>query len=225
MQSAVRWTTTSLVVLTLVIPARVGSFATPSTPSARRRPGPPGAVEARRPGRAFPRRLRPPDDPAQVERGKQVYGIACRSCHGPDLRGGDMGGPNLLRSDGHVERRERRTPPPDHQGQPRGCRDARDRAEPKPTRRPLPAMCTACSPPHARRALPRPATCRPERSRRRRRRRGIYFKEKCVSCHSASGDLAGHRLAGCPTLCNCRTSGSPADATNATTRRESARPS
>ena len=33
-----------------------------------------------------------------VERGKQVYSVACRSCHGPDLRGGDMGGPNLLRS-------------------------------------------------------------------------------------------------------------------------------
>ena len=34
-----------------------------------------------------------------MERGKQVYGISCRACHGADLRGGDIGGPNLLRSD------------------------------------------------------------------------------------------------------------------------------
>jgi cytochrome c oxidase cbb3-type subunit 3 len=27
-----------------------------------------------------------------------LYGINCRLCHGPDLRGGDMGGVNLLRS-------------------------------------------------------------------------------------------------------------------------------
>jgi cytochrome c oxidase cbb3-type subunit 3 len=33
-----------------------------------------------------------------VERGRAIYGTSCRACHGVDLRGGDMGGPNLLRS-------------------------------------------------------------------------------------------------------------------------------
>ena len=33
-----------------------------------------------------------------VARGREIYGIECRSCHGPDLRGGERGGPNLLRS-------------------------------------------------------------------------------------------------------------------------------
>ncbi len=33
-----------------------------------------------------------------IARGEALYGISCRSCHGADLRGGDMGGPNLLRS-------------------------------------------------------------------------------------------------------------------------------
>ena len=47
----------------------------------------------------FPAQLRPPDDPQVVARGKRVYDISCRACHGADLRGGDMGGPNLLRSD------------------------------------------------------------------------------------------------------------------------------
>jgi len=41
---------------------------------------------------------RPAEDPAVVVHGKALYGINCQACHGPDLRGGDMGGPNLLRS-------------------------------------------------------------------------------------------------------------------------------
>jgi cytochrome c oxidase cbb3-type subunit 3 len=34
----------------------------------------------------------------QIARGKALYGINCTGCHGADLRGGDLGGPNLLRS-------------------------------------------------------------------------------------------------------------------------------
>ena len=41
---------------------------------------------------------RAPIDPAVIERGKTLYGVSCQGCHGKDLRGGDMGGPNLLRS-------------------------------------------------------------------------------------------------------------------------------
>jgi cytochrome c oxidase cbb3-type subunit 3 len=33
-----------------------------------------------------------------VARGNTLYGVHCRACHGADLRGGDIGGPNLLRS-------------------------------------------------------------------------------------------------------------------------------
>ncbi len=46
----------------------------------------------------FPAQQRPPDDPALIARGKQLYGVNCQFCHGADLRGGDSGGPNLLRS-------------------------------------------------------------------------------------------------------------------------------
>jgi cytochrome c oxidase cbb3-type subunit 3 len=48
---------------------------------------------------AYPQFQRPPADPAVVERGKAIYGIRCGACHGADLRGGDQGGPNLLRSE------------------------------------------------------------------------------------------------------------------------------
>jgi cytochrome c oxidase cbb3-type subunit 3 len=50
-------------------------------------------------GRAtFPGSQRPPGDPAVIDRGAALFGINCKACHGPDLRGGDLGGPNLLRS-------------------------------------------------------------------------------------------------------------------------------
>jgi cytochrome c oxidase cbb3-type subunit 3 len=47
---------------------------------------------------AFPAQQRPPGDPALIERGSTLFSIQCKGCHGPDLRGGDLGGPNLLRS-------------------------------------------------------------------------------------------------------------------------------
>src|SRR5690349_22508003 len=46
----------------------------------------------------FPAQQRTLADPATIARGKTLYEVNCRACHGPDLRGGDMGGPNLLRS-------------------------------------------------------------------------------------------------------------------------------
>jgi len=46
----------------------------------------------------FPAQQRPAADPALVARGEQLYGVNCLFCHGADLRGGDSGGPNLLRS-------------------------------------------------------------------------------------------------------------------------------
>ncbi len=49
-------------------------------------------------GLTYPQFVRPPADPAVVERGAALYKIRCAGCHGGDLRGGDMGGPNLLRS-------------------------------------------------------------------------------------------------------------------------------
>jgi cytochrome c oxidase cbb3-type subunit 3 len=46
----------------------------------------------------FPQQQRRPGDPALVARGKALYQSTCAACHGIDLRGGQQGGPNLLRS-------------------------------------------------------------------------------------------------------------------------------
>ena len=59
---------------------------------------PPAGGRSRWSGGFVPGQQRPTGDPAQIARGKTLYGVSCTSCHGPDLRGGDLGGPNLLRS-------------------------------------------------------------------------------------------------------------------------------
>ena len=75
-------------------PPAQGAPQPPAAPA-----GPPGGQTGRgRGAAAFPAQQRPPGDPAVIARGQQLYGATCRACHGPDLRGGDMGGPNLLRS-------------------------------------------------------------------------------------------------------------------------------
>ena len=67
-------------------------------PAAPAGQGPPGQPGRGRGQATFPAQQRPAGDPAMIARGQQIYGATCRACHGPDLRGGDMGGPNLLRS-------------------------------------------------------------------------------------------------------------------------------
>jgi cytochrome c oxidase cbb3-type subunit III len=46
----------------------------------------------------FPQQTRQLASPEVIARGRAVYGVNCAACHGADLRGGDQGGPSLLRS-------------------------------------------------------------------------------------------------------------------------------
>jgi cytochrome c oxidase cbb3-type subunit III len=66
--------------------------AQPPTPAAQegehRGPPPPN----------FPQQQRKLADAAVIARGKGLYETNCAACHGIDLRGGQQGGPNLLRS-------------------------------------------------------------------------------------------------------------------------------
>jgi cytochrome c oxidase cbb3-type subunit 3 len=56
-----------------------------------------GAGGGRR-GPNFPQQTRQLASPDVIARGKAVYSVNCTACHGADLRGGDQGGPSLLRS-------------------------------------------------------------------------------------------------------------------------------
>jgi cytochrome c oxidase cbb3-type subunit III len=81
--------------------ALVGSQAPPPPPPATATPPTTGVPGGGRQGRGqgvFPAQQRPPGDPAVIERGRTLYSVTCSSCHGVDARGGQLGGPNLLRS-------------------------------------------------------------------------------------------------------------------------------
>src|SRR5580658_10132268 len=82
----------ALLLATSDVPTAMGQA--PQTAAAAAPPAPAGIF-----GQAtFPNKQRPPGDPAVIARGAALFGINCKACHGGDLRGGDLGGPNLLRS-------------------------------------------------------------------------------------------------------------------------------
>ena len=95
----------ALAALTIAV-AYTGTQNPPTTPPAQPPTGaaapPPAAPAGPGQGRGqrgvFPAMQRPLADPAVIERGRTLYGISCSPCHGADARGGQLGGPNLLRS-------------------------------------------------------------------------------------------------------------------------------
>ncbi len=70
----------------------------PPPPGGQAPQGPPAPGGRGRGQATFPAQQRAPGDPAIIARGKTLFDINCRLCHGADLRGGDLGGVNLLRS-------------------------------------------------------------------------------------------------------------------------------
>jgi len=71
-------------------------FASAQTPAGRGGRGAAAPAGGGGFANAFPQH--PPQDPAMVARGQALYGVNCQFCHGSDARGGE-GGPNLLRSE------------------------------------------------------------------------------------------------------------------------------
>jgi YD repeat-containing protein len=89
-----------LLLITIAATIRVVAQTPPQTPvqtppAGGRGAGGPVAIGS--PRTAYP--TRPPADPVVLERGKALYGVHCVFCHGAEARGGDGGGPNLLRSE------------------------------------------------------------------------------------------------------------------------------
>lgn len=144
----------------------------------------------RRPGGFVPGQERSPGDPAQVARGKALYGIHCTGCHGADLRGGDLGGPNLLRSQVALSDKDGELIVPVIQGSrqsggmpaiPIGPEDAKAVAA---YVRSIEATIGVQGRPPSDEAPPSIVTGNADEGR-------AYFAAKCASCHSATGDLQG----------------------------------
>src|SRR5690348_12537570 len=102
-------TRTILRAAVLLIPAAlVGQTQTlaPVSPGAAQEGQPPagrgaqgrGGLGGQGRGPNFPQQQRRLADPAILAKGKGLYESGCAACHGIDLRGGQQGGPNLLRS-------------------------------------------------------------------------------------------------------------------------------
>ena len=154
---------------------------------------PPGGGRGR--GQAtFPAQQRAAGDPAIIQRGKTLFEINCRLCHGADLRGGDMGGVNLLRSPLVLDDKDGELILPVVQN---------GRQNPG-----MPVMPPFPLPPDDVKAIAEyihsvVATARPQGAPPPgaevalnivvgdAKAGAAYFASKCASCHSATGDLQG----------------------------------
>ena len=162
------------------------------TPPAQAPQQPPAGRGGRgtQPG-TFPAQQRPPGDPALIERGRGVYSATCAACHGVDLRGGQLGGPNLLRSlvvlndkEGELispiikgSRAERGMPP-------LPLSDDDIRAVVEYVHTVLGTSGRQGGPPGI--AAPAPNILTGDATAGQ-----AYFAAKCSSCHSPTGDLQG----------------------------------
>ena len=174
-----------------------GAQTPPQTPPAQApQPAPAGGGRqgggraGQQPG-TFPAQQRAAGDPALIERGRGIYSATCTACHGADLRGGQLGGPNLLRSlvvlndqEGELilpivrgSRAERGMPP-----LPLSDDDVKAVAE----------YIHSVLSTSGRQGMPPPSEAPPPNIVIGNATAGqAYFAAKCASCHSPTGDLQG----------------------------------
>lgn len=139
----------------------------------------------------FPAQQRPPGDPAVIERGRTLYSVNCSACHGVDARGGQLGGPNLLRSQLVLTDKAGELIVPVIQGgrpdkgMPPMALSAEDAgAVAEYLHNVLASAGRQGSPPPTNAAPPDILVGDSAAGQ-------AYFAARCASCHSASGDLQG----------------------------------
>ena len=148
--------------------------------------GPPGGQKT------FPAQQRPPGDPAVIARGNGLYGVHCRACHGADLRGGDQGGPNLLRSPVLLNDRAGELILPIVQNGQRGAGMMPPIALAPEDVRAIAEYMHMVAATMERQGSPPPGKTPVLNVLVGDATRGqAYFSSKCGSCHSVTGDLKG----------------------------------
>jgi cytochrome c oxidase cbb3-type subunit 3 len=148
------------------------------------------AAAQRAPGGFIPGQQRPSGDPAAIERGKTLYGIQCTGCHGADLRGGDMGGPNLLRSQAILGDVDGEKIIPILQGSRQDAGMPAFKFNPDEMKG-VAAYLRSVALTIGRQGMP-PTAVAPASILVGDAKAGQqYFDAKCAACHSATGDLKG----------------------------------
>lgn len=142
----------------------------------------------------FPAQQRAPGDPEMITQGQLVYEINCRSCHGADLRGGDLGGPNLLRAPAvlndmggelmSVVIKEGRNNPGMTVMPPQSLGDADIEAVVAYVHSIVATSQRQGAPPLGEEIVLNILVGDPEAGQQ-------YFQAECAGCHSVSGDLEG----------------------------------
>ena len=167
-------------------PAQATPAPGAQTPGVQNVP-PPNEIVRR--GGFVPGQKRAPGDPVQIARGKTLYAINCRACHGADLRGGDMGGPNLLRSQVALSDLHGELIVPiihgsrQNMGMPAiGLNDADANAAAAYVRSVVETIEGQGAPPSAGRQAPNVLVGNASEGK-------AFFSAKCSGCHSATGDL------------------------------------
>ncbi len=146
---------------------------------------------AQAPQRVFPAQQRPPADPALVERGRTVFSVTCSACHGADARGGQLGGPNLLRSQVVLSDRDGELILPIVHGS-RASKGMPALPVPDEDVKAIAAYLHGLQASAGRQGAPPPSEQPPpdivvgDASTGR-----AYFASKCSACHSPTGDLQG----------------------------------
>jgi cytochrome c oxidase cbb3-type subunit 3 len=175
----------------VLITAVVDRDAAQTTPASGTPPAASVPPPVRRAGGLVPGQKRPPGDPAQIARGKTLFGIGCTSCHGADLRGGDLGGPNLLRSQLALSDQDGELIVPIIQGSRQSAgmpavpmSPADGKAVAAYIRSEVATIGTQGKPPSI--GKPAPSVLVGDASAGQ-----AYFAAKCSSCHSPTGDLQG----------------------------------
>jgi cytochrome c oxidase cbb3-type subunit 3 len=85
--------------ISIVAALVVAGLASLASVDAQETPSASDAIVVANPDATFPAQQRALPSPAVIREGDGLYQVNCQACHGADLRGGDQGGPNLLRSD------------------------------------------------------------------------------------------------------------------------------
>jgi cytochrome c oxidase cbb3-type subunit 3 len=152
---------------------------------------PPGGGRGGRAGGFVPGQQRKAEDPAQVDRGKALYSIHCTGCHGADLRGGDIGGPNLLRSQLALSDKEGELIVPIIQGSRQSAGMPAIPVSPDDGKA-IAAYVRSVMGTIGRQGMPPSTSKAPESIVVGDAKAGqAYFDAKCARCHSAEGDLKG----------------------------------